>query len=44
MRDLLTALCVYLIRRLNPYKDNQLARRLHSVADEYDSRPTGEWR
>ena len=41
---LLTEFLVWLIRCVNPSKDNVLSRRLHDVADEYDTRPTGQWR
>lgn len=44
MRDLATALLVYFIKCLNPYKDRRLSRKLHNLADEYNTRPTGEWR
>lgn len=40
----LTDLLIYLIKKLNPYKDPSLSRKLHDVADEYDKNPTGEWK
>ena len=42
--DFLTAWLLKLLRVLNPYKDNGLSQQLHDIADEYDTRPTGEWR
>lgn len=32
-----------LVFRLNRYKNNSLAYKLHSLADYYDTRPRGEW-
>lgn len=41
--DRVTPALIHLIQVLNPSADNKLSRQLHQVADEYDTRPTGEW-
>jgi len=38
-----TVLLLQIIKLLNPSKDRSLSFRLHGIADEYDTRPTGEW-
>lgn len=43
LRRMLTDAAVWAIRRLNPSKDNGLSMRLHDLADQYDTRPTGQW-
>lgn len=41
--DKLTDSLLWFLRKLNRHKDNSLAYRLHSIADEYDTRPSGLW-
>lgn len=38
-----TLLLIHSIVRINPYKDNSLAKILHSLADKYDTRPSNKW-
>jgi hypothetical protein len=35
--------CIWLIKVSFRYKDQGLSWKLHSLADKYDRRPTGEW-
>jgi len=44
MREKLTDLLLFLVRRINRYKDRCLSKRLHDIADQYDPFPTGEWK
>lgn len=39
----LTAVLLWALRKVNPHKDNRLAHKLHDMADQYDTRPTGAW-
>ena len=38
-----TDFLMWLIHILNRYKDRNLSVRLHDLADNYDTRPTGQW-
>lgn len=39
----MTTFLLWLVRKLNRYKDRCLSKRLHRLADEYNPFPTGEW-
>lgn len=43
IRQKFTLASMRLIEVLNPSKDSWLSRKLHRLADGYDTRPTGEW-
>jgi len=43
-RESIADFAMWLIRWTNRGKDRMLSRRLHDLADTYDTRPTGEWR
>lgn len=44
LRPPATNVIIKLLLQVNQHKNNALARRLHNIADEYDTRPTGRWR
>ena len=44
LQDKLTRMLLWLLLKLNPSKDRCLSVRLHDIADQYDTRPTGQWR
>lgn len=35
---------IFIIKRAEPCKDENLSWRLHNLADQYARRPTGEWK
>lgn len=39
-----TDVILKLLLQVNQSKDRSLSWRLHNIADEYDPRPTGQWR
>lgn len=44
LREKTVDFCVWLIKRVERYKNESLSWRLHNLADEYYARrPTGQW-
>jgi hypothetical protein len=43
VKNKLTDLAIWAIKKLNRHKSWTLAYKLHKVADHYDNRPTGQW-
>jgi hypothetical protein len=41
---IVTRVLLFILQKINPHKDRTLAWRLHDIADQYDTRPSGQWR